>query len=158
MIFSKREAISGGALGPDLVMPLSAAEKKPFDFKVREAKAMAPEFSKSASLEIKLSEGRVRKGKRKVPVFEIVIPQADALRNVRAAIYDVEITSADGSKLALAVYNNAYRHSPDTLKGCAKTVCCVACERIPKGPFTVFVRAVSCWNRRSTPLVKTFQG
>lgn len=158
MTFSKREAISGGSLGPDLVMPLPAAESKPFDFKVREAKAMAPEFSKGAALEIKLSEGMVRKGRRKVPVFEIVIPQADALRNVRAALYDVEITATDGSKLALAVFNNAYRHSPDTPKGKTRTVCSVACERIPKGPFTVSVRAVSCWNRRSTPLVKTFQG
>ena len=158
MVFSRREAISGGALGPDLVMPLPAAENKPFDFRMREAKAMAPEFPKSAALEIRLLEGKLRNGDRKAPVFEIAIPQADALRNVRAAVYDVEITAADGSKLSLAVANVAYRHSPDMPKGKAKAVCSVACERIPKGRFTVSVRAVSCWDRRSAPLTKTFEG
>ena len=158
MVFSRREAISGGALGPDLVMPLPAAENKPFDFRMREAKAMAPEFPKSAALEIRLLEGKLRNGDRKAPVFEIAIPQADALRNVRAAVYDVEITAADGSKLSLAVANAAYRHSPDMPKGKAKAVCSVACERIPKGRFTVSVRAVSCWDRRSAPLTKTFEG
>lgn len=157
MTFSQREAISGESLGPDLVMPLPVAESKPFDFKMREAKAMAPEFSKDAALEIKLSEGRIRKGKRKVPVYEIIIPQADALKNVRAALYDIEITAADGSKLSLAVFNDAYRHSKKTLKGTAKAVCKVACERIPKGDFTVSVRAISCWNRRSAPLVKKYK-
>lgn len=157
MTFSQREAISGESLGPDLVMPLPAAESKPFDFKMREAKAMAPEFSRGAELEIKVSDGEVRKGKRKAPVYEIIIPQADALKNVRAAIYELEITAADNSKLTLAIFNDAYRHSKNTLKGTAKAVCKVACERIPKGDFTVSVRAISCWNRRSAPLVMTYK-
>ena len=156
VLISRREAISGESYGPDLVMPLPAAERRPFDFKMREAKAMAPEFPAGAALTVKRVKGHVRgtpgAKNRKVPVWEITIPRADAVRNARAAAYTLDITTADGSALALGVIDEGFRFPAESARGKACAVCRVACERIPKGGFTVAVRAVSCWGRSSSPI------
>jgi predicted phosphodiesterase len=153
---SRREAISGVSYGPDLVMPLPAAERRPFDFKMREAKAMAPEFPAASVLSVTRKKGNVRGTKAarnvKVHVWEIAFPQADAVRNVLAAAYEVLITGDDGFKLELGVSNDAFRFPADSPKSRTKGVCRVDCSRIPVKRFTVSVRAVSCWGRRSAPL------
>ena len=156
VLISRREAISGESYGPDLVMPLPAAERRPFDFKMREAKAMAPEFPAGAALTVKRVKGHVRgtpgAKNRKVPVWEITIPRADAVRNARAAAYTLDIKTSDGSTLALGVIDEGFRFPAESARGKACAVCRVACERIPKGGFTVAVRAVSCWGRSSSPI------
>lgn len=154
--FSRREAISGESYGPDLVMPLPAAEHRPFDFKMREAKAMAPEFPAGAVLEAKRKKGNLRGTKadrnRKVQVWEFSAPAASAVRNSLAVAYEFEVTGDDGKKLLLAVSNEALRFPADSPKGKTGAVCRVDCSRIAAKHFTVSVRAVSCWGRRSAPL------
>jgi hypothetical protein len=154
--FSRREAIGGESYGPDLVMPLPAAERRPFDFKMREAKAMAPEFPAGAVLGVKRMKGHVRGDKggrnRKVQVWEFSAPAASAVRNSLAVAYEFEVTGDDGAKLEFAVANEAMRFPADSAKGRTGAVCRVDCSRIAAKNFSVSLRAVSCWGRRSAPL------
>ena len=153
---SRREANSGESYGDDILLPLPAAERRPFDFKMREAQAMAPEFPAGAKLRIRRKDGRVRgtaeERNRKVKVWEIAIPRADAVRNVRAAAYQVEINGDDGSKLELEVFDESFRFPANGARGKASAVCLVDCARIPAKSFSVCVRAVSCWGRRSASI------
>lgn len=154
--FIRKEAISGITYGPDLVMPLPAAERMPFDFKMREAKAMAPEFPAGAKLTVKRAKGNVRgtagAKNRKVQVWEIEIPFPGAVRNVVTGAYEIEFTGDDGKKLELSILNEALRFPAGTEKGKANAVCRVDCSRIPSKKFKVSVRAVSCWGKRSAPI------
>ena len=154
--FTRKEAISAITYGPDLVMPLPAAERRPFDFKMREAKAMAPEFPAGAKLVVRRAKGHVRgtagAKNRKVSVWEIEIPRPDAVRNVLAGAYEVQFAGDDGSKLEVSILNESQRFPVGSDKGKAAAVCRVDCARIAAKHFTVSVRAVSCWGKRSAPL------
>ena len=154
--FSRREAVSGESYGPDLVMPLPAAERRPFDFKMREAKAMAPEFPSGAVLSVKRKKGNVRGTKaernRKVHVWEFSAPAASAVRNSLAVAYEFTVAGDDGKKLEFAVLNEALRFPAGGAKSETGAVCRVDCSRIKEKHFTVSLRAVSCWGRRSAPL------
>ena len=154
---SRREANSGESYGEDVIIPLPTAERRPFDFKMREARAMAPEFSSGAKLRIRRKAGRVRgtaaERNRKVNVWEIAIPRADAVRNVRAAAYKIEIKGDDGSKLDLEVFDESFRFPASGPRGKTSAVCLVDCSRIPAKNFSVSVRAMSSWGRCSAPLV-----
>jgi hypothetical protein len=156
IVFSRREAISGEKLGDDLVMPLPAAERRPFDHKLREAKAMAPEFPAAAALKVSRGQGRLRGGKGaknvKADVWRIVIPQANALRNTPAASYDIEAIGENGEREEFAVINEGFRFSPDSARARRDSLAIIACSRIKSGRFTLKVRAVSCWGLRSAPL------
>ena len=153
---SRREANSGESYGSDIVLPLPASEHRPFDFRMREAQAMAPEFPAGAELRIKRRKGHVRgtaaERNRKTPVWEISIPRADAVRNVRAAAYGIEITGDDGSKIELEIFDESFRFPAGSAKGKACAVCRIDCSRITARHFSVSVRAVSCRGRRSAPL------
>ena len=153
---SRREAVSNVSYGPDLVMPLPVAESRPFDFKVRAAKSMAPEFPAGAVLSIKKKKGNVRGAKadrnRKVHVWEFSAPAASAVRNVLVAAYEFTITGDDGSNLVVAASNIALRYPSTIEKGKAGAVCRIDCSRIKAKHFTVSIRAVSCWGRRSAPI------
>ena len=151
MTFSRREAISGESYGPDLVMPLPAAEKRPFDHKLRFAKAMAPEFPNGAKLEIGKKDGKLR-GKKKVKVWEIVIPPANALRNTRPAMYEIEIAAEGGFSLTRAVCNPGARFPETDARANRPVNFRIDASRIPAESFTVRVTAISYWNRRSAPL------
>ena len=156
VVFSRRESIGGEALGPDLVMPLPAAERRPFDHKLREAKAMAPEFPAGAALSVKRTKGKLRgteaNRNQKADVWEISIPCANAVRNARAAKYDIVATLPDGTKESFAIINPGFRFPAGSKRGNEGTVCRIACSRIAAEHFSVQVRAVSCWGRVSAPL------
>jgi hypothetical protein len=153
---SRTEAVSGMSYGPDLVVPLPSSGLRPFDFKMREAKTMAPEFPAGAKLSVKLKKGNVRgtaaDRNRKVSVWEIAIPRPDAVRNATVGAFDVEITGVDGFKLELSILNEAFRFPADNPKHRQQAICRVDCSRVPAKKFSVSVRAVSCWGRRSAPL------
>ena len=156
VVFSRREAISGEQLGDDLVMPLPAAERKPFDHKLREAKAMAPEFPAAASLEVTRAEGKLRgaKGAKKTmaEVWKIVIPQANALKNTVAASYEIEVLGDGGEREEFSVINDGFRFPPQSARARKDAIAIIACSRIKPERFTLKVRAVSCWGLKSAPL------
>ena len=153
VVFSRREFVTGAPLGDDLVMPLPAAEKRPFAFPPRAAKAVAPEFPKGATLAVRRTKWNLRDKRRKnADVWELTIPAATAVRSARAGLYEVTAVGADGKEQLFAMAFEGYRFPLSDPRASAPAVFRVACSRLPADVRTFSVRAVSCWGRKSAPL------
>ena len=95
-------------LGPDWVMPLPAAESKPFAFTERAKRFPAPEFASNAALKAERTKFKPeKKGAKKdeketegPEVFNLTIPAAAQTFANRVWRYDVRVEAKDG-KVAL---------------------------------------------------------
>ena len=161
VVIARREFVTGASLGDDLVMPLPAAEKKPFAFAPRAARAKAPAFPSGASLSVKRLTGALRgkgaKGKhRKADVWEVLIPAALAEATARPRVYEVTAICADGTKREFAMAVPAARFPVSDARVAKPCEFRLACARLPAGGGTFEVRAVSCWGKKSEPLKAPF--
>ena len=154
VVISRREFVTGAALGDDLVMPLPAAENKPFAFGPRAAKAVAPEFPAGAKLAVCRKKGRLRGGKKaaKVDVWELAIPQANAVRSARPGVYEIKACGADGKEQTFGISNTGLRFPASDPRAARPALFRVACSRLPAEGLSFAVRAISCWGRKSAPL------
>ena len=123
----RRDFVYDGKLGPDWTVPLPAANAKPFDFKVRAANAVAPQFPVGAKVTVSgPADGKDRKG-RAVRQLTVTFPAAlqDAA-HTRAYDYEVaaEVEECDIRRIACTkrVYSPAYFLAPEREP---KTVSCV---------------------------------
>ena len=89
--------------------------------------------------------------------MEIVLPPADAEPSARGVRYVITATGADGKKLEVAFLHNAYRFAKDDRRTHAPAKCRIALDRLPPGEVTFEVRAYSCWDKSSEPLVGKFK-
>ena len=155
VVFSRRELVTGASLGNDLVMPLPAAERRPFEFAGRAAAAKPPAFQAGASLSVARVKARLRgwkKGKELSDVWELTIPSANAEKSARAAIYEIEAKGPNGFSKVLGMVNPSARF-PATDARCGDSEKFrVACSRLPEEGLSFSVSAISCWGRRSLPL------
>ena len=153
VVFSRREFVTGAALGDDLVMPLPAAEKKPFAFPPRAAKAVAPEFPAGATLTVRRTKGTLRDKRRKnADIWELTIPAATAVRSARTGVYEITATGPDGKGHVFAMAFEGYRFPLSDPRASAPAVFRVACSRVPAENVTFSVRAISCWGKKSAAL------
>ena len=158
VVFSRREFVTGAQLGDDLVMPLPAAESRPFEFAGRLANAKAPAFPPDAKLAVKRTKGALRGSKkRKVPVWEIVIPVPSAEPSVRVGAFDVTASGPDGFIKRFAMVNPSARFPLSDSRTLEPATFRVACKRLPAGEIKFSVVAASCWGKRSEPLEATVQ-
>ena len=155
IVISRREFVTGVALGDDLVMPLPAAANHPFAFKPRREKALAPEFPAGAVLTVKRGKGMLRGTngkKRKADVWKLTIPAATAVKSARAGVYEVTVTDRTGAAQVFGFSIEAMRFPVGDSRVGQPSLCKIACERLAKEGLTFSVRAVSCWGKKSTPL------
>ena len=158
VVFSRREFVTGVQIGDDLVMPLPAAEKKPFAFAPRAAKAVAPEFPADAKLAVRRTKGLLRATKKKggkkkgAEIWELTIPAATATPSARAGVYEVTAKCADGAEKVFAMAVEGYRFPLTDPRATAPSTFRLACSRLPAGGGTFEVRAISCWGKKSAPL------
>ena len=152
MVFSRREFVTGAALGDDLMLPLPVAERRPFEFAGRAAAAKAPAFPAGAALAAKRKKGKLRGGKKNVDMWELTIPAATAEKSARAAVYEVVAKGPDGFSKTLGMANPGHRFPLTDARSGAAEKFRVACFRLPEKGLSFSVTAVSCWGRRSTPL------
>lgn len=153
VVFSRREFVTGAPIGDDLVMPLPSAEKKPFAFGPRAAKAVAPEFPKGSALAVRRTKGKLRdKGRKGADIWELTIPAANAVRSARAGVYEVTATGQDGKARVFAMAFAGYRFPLSDPRASAPSTFRVACSRLPAEGLTFSVRAISCWGKKSAPL------
>ena len=160
VVFSRRDFANDLPLGEDWVMPLPAAESKPFAFDVREAKAVSPKFASGAALRFatdKVAGRRPRKGAGKRPVVDVYIPPALAEKSAIGVRYIVRAAGADGQPLEVAVLADAYRFAPASQRVQSPTKCRIFAERLAKGEVKFEVRAYSVWGRPSEPLKGRFR-
>lgn len=159
IVISRREFVNDVALTDDMVMPLPAAESKPFAFGPRQAVAKSPRFAAGAALSFAATEARRRgakKGTAKVPCLEIVIPPANAEGSARCVRFTVKATGADGKAADFAILQDGFRFAAADKRSNAPTKLRLALDRLPKGDVKFDVRAWSCWDKASDPLTATY--
>jgi hypothetical protein len=145
----RREFVGNNAveLGPDWVMPLPAAESKPFAFAERAKKVSAPQFAANAVLTVretvaKNRGGRNRKNEKEVieaverKAYELVIPQAEGRDGTRALYYNVAAVSGK-VKIEKRVLAQGFNRAPVRKAAKEPTRCVFAAEGLAAGK-TVF--------------------
>ena len=93
------------------------------------------------------------KKRKKADVWELTIPAATAVRSARAGVYEVTATGPDGKEHVFAMAFPGYRFPLSDPRASAPSVFRVACSRVPTEGLTFSVRAISCWGKKSSPLV-----
>ena len=122
VVIVRRDFLHDESLGDDWIIPLPAADAKPFAYDVRKARDAAPEFAADA----KLAVTREEKG------WLVTIPCADAAAT-RAFRYEVAtgLKDKDGKALTFRAYDAKY-NMPRFMSG-APTKYLVKDEALPKG-------------------------
>ena len=160
IVFSRRDFANDVALTDDQVMPLPAAESKPFAFESRRASAKAPRFADGAALTFAKVAAKCRgakKGAKTKPCVEIAIPPANAEPTARCVRYQIAAKGADGAKAEFALLHDGFRFSKTDKRANAAAKCRIALDRLPAGDVAFEVRACSCWDKASKPLVGKFK-
>lgn len=150
---TRREYFTGQSLGDDWVMPLPAAESKPFEYARRVKSQRAPEFpdnSKVVASKVKhlVKLSKEDKGSEQ-DAYTVKFPAAKATSSLRAREYTVTFTGSDGKKVMRRILSPAF-HLPITNPAIKADVDCIfVASKLPKLPLKVEVRALSCFEKAS---------
>ena len=162
MVVKRHEFVSGLDLGDDWVLPLPAAESKPFAFAARAKKFAAPAFASDAKLtveraKVKIRGGKSPDGKASVPSvakdgFRLTIPAPTV--NVFARSYEFEVVAEakSGVKKTKYVMAEGFNHAPGHAKANAPTPCAFAADELAPGEVTFTVTPLNCYGSRGRPL------
>ena len=156
IVVRRREFLSNLDVGPAWVMPLPAAESRPFAFAERAKKAKAPQFAAGASATVKQLKAKTRGGVEKNCV-ELVFPPADAVADARVLEYEVKAFGADGQTAAFHVLAEGFNHAPAHTRAQANSSCRVSIDRLPAGTTRFEVTPLDTWCTRGKPLSVKFK-
>ena len=149
-------------MGPDWVMPLPAAEPRPFSFVERARKIGAPEFAPGAKLEVSFFKAKTRGSKspdRKHVIksvekdaFRVVIPPAVAKDGARVWRYRIEVGSLTDPQVKY-VLASGYGQSLSAKAVSAPSECVFALDEVPRGKNKVItVTPENCFGRQGRAL------
>ncbi|MBP5510674.1 MAG: metallophosphoesterase [Kiritimatiellae bacterium] len=143
IVVKRREFLSNLDLGDDWVMPLPAAESKPFAFTEHAKKLRAPQFADGAGLKIAQTKtknrgGKSKDGKVKIPSVakdsvQITAPASLPDRNARLYCYEFTAESKSGEKKVKRVLAEGYNHAPEHPRAKLPTLCVFAKDELPAG-------------------------
>ena len=162
IVIRRREMLSGLDVGDDWVMPLPAAESKPFAFAERARKLSAPRFADGAKLEVERTKARNRggkspDGKESVPsvekdAYRISIPPVAPDKSARAFEFEVVAESKGGEKRTKFVMAEGFNHALTHKRATRKTSCAFALDELPKGEVRFVVTPMNCFHGRGASL------
>ena len=158
IVVERREFMSGLDVGEDWVLPLPAAESRPFAFAERAKKIGAPSFPAGASLRIDRRKAKTRGAKAKgkdpeVPSVEkdclaVAIPAAVAKDGARAYYFEVRaVPQGGGAPVLRRILAEGFNHACGHARAKAETVCLFAVDELPKGAVVFSARPVNCFGR-----------
>ena len=163
IVVRRREFMSGLDLGEDWVLPLPAAESKPFAFAERAKKIGVPEFPAGAALSAERVKAKTRgvsaKGSSPAvkPVekdcLKVVVPAAVAKDGARVYYYDVKAAAAGGKPVTRRVIAEGFNHGVRHARASLATECVFALDELPKGAVRFEATPVNCFGRRGRALV-----
>ena len=163
IVVRRREFLSDLDVGDDWVMPLPAAEAKPFAFAEHAKKTGAPRFAAGAALKVARAQAKTRggkspDGKETIPaavkeVFTVTAPATVADGNARGYALEFAAETKDGSKRTKLLMAEGFNHAAGHRKAAAPTVCSFAIDDLPKGEVRFVVTPMNCFQRRGEPLV-----
>ena len=164
IVVKRREFVSDLDLGPDWVMPLPAAESRPFAFAEHAKKFRAPEFPGDAALsvvrqDVKIRGGKSKNGKESIPAdskpgFKITAPPVR--HDPSARLYALEFTaiSADGKRCTKRVIAEGFNHSLKHKKAKSKQWCYFRREELGEGDVRFSATPLNCFGARGRAIEK----
>jgi len=159
---ARRDFIRDCPLGPDWVMPLPAAESRPFAFAEHARTLAAPEFPAGATLTVLKGEAPRRKDyvgdepKGKVPALIVTIPGAAQTAKCRVWRYELVCEDESGKEILKRNILTPDCHLPVALAP-KEIVCPLALADLPAaGGVRVRVTPLSCFGRAGKSLSASF--
>jgi hypothetical protein len=151
IVINRREYFTGQSLGDDWVMPLPAAESKPFAYAKRAKTQRAPEFPPNSKVVASKVKHLVKLSKddkgRYEDAYTVKFPAAESSSSLRAREYTVTFTGSDGNKVMRRILSPAF-HLPITNPIAKADVDCIfVSSMLPKAPLKVEVRPLSCFEK-----------
>ena len=164
IVVERREFLSGLDVGEDWVLPLPAAESKPFAFAERAKKIGAPAFPAGAAVAVAMAKAKTRGAKASgktaaIPPVEkacvkVSIPAAVAKDGARVHYFEVTALAADGKACAVKrVLAEGYNHGIGHKRATLATDCLFALDELPKGKLRFSAKPVNCFGRAGEALV-----
>ena len=161
IVFARRDFLHDLSLGDDWVVPLGRSAPKTYSFAPRKAASVAPQFPASAKLDVRRTRAKTRgvdgkpDSRVEKDVFEITVPQANAVSAARPFEYELYAVVPDGSRTALTTLLDAgYAHSPKNQERQIPLKCPVAVERLPKtGSFRFEAIPVGNWGKKGRSII-----
>lgn len=158
MVISRRDFLFDRSLGGDWVMPLPAAESKPFAYATRAKSSLVPEFASGSSVTVTKGECHrrtdYRKTKGKKAVYNLRFPAAISTDKTRAYEYEITFVGKESGKRVLRRLVAPGFHLPvDHKRALDDVTCSFLAETLPPAPFTVEVRALSSF-MKAGPAIK----
>lgn len=143
-------------LGDDWVMPLPAAESKPFAFAKRARKSTAPQFPTGAKITISRKKAKTRKGRGHEPVEKdallLTFPAALANRIARPFEYEVAAISEVGAKTVFRVLAAGFNHGRTHKDAQGDSTCLIPIDRLPADTVRFEVTPLDSWWNSGEPL------
>ena len=163
IVVKRREFLTNLDLGDDWVMPLPAAESRPFAFAEHAKKVGAPSFISAAKLEVRRTKVKNRGGKSPDGSQTVAAVEKDAFTmtapaavpNRYARLYELEFTaeSKTGERKSKVLMAEGFNHSAKSEKAKARTTCFFALDELPKGEVRFRVTPKNCFHRAGESLV-----
>ncbi len=162
IVVERREFVSGLDVGEDWVLPLPAAESKPFAFAERAKKIGAPSFPSGAALRVERAKAKTRGAKAAgkspeiAPVekdcLKVVVPAAVAKDGARAYYFEVTASAAGGGTVSKRVLAEGFNHGVAHPRAKGDTECFFALDELPKGAVRFSAKPFNCYGRAGARL------
>jgi predicted phosphodiesterase len=162
IVFARREFVYDTSLGEDWVLPLPAAESKPFAFAEHAKKVGVPEFEVGAKLSVKKLKDKNRgynRGKVKIPsvkkdIYEITFPAAKVVASARVMDYEISaVPNAGGEKVVRYVVPEGFNMSVSDRRVKQNVKCRIAVDQMPpEGTFRFEVRPRNSFGKTGAPI------
>jgi len=139
----------------DWVIPLGASAERPYDYNVRTAQSVAPQFAPGAKIAVERVETKNRAGKT-VAAVKLSFPAANAAKGVRPFDYKIEIAGKDGESISRSVLAQGVELGVGSSAAKGPSECTLALETLPAGPLTFKVFPGECFGKLGNPISATF--
>lgn len=162
----RREFLSGLDVGDDWVMPLPAAESRPFAYAERAKSFAAPEFAAGAAVEVKQAKGKNRGGKNAAKKLEVAVAERDVLvvtvpapvQTKASRLFDLEFLAEtkDGKRVLKRVQAVGYNHALAHKKANSAQKCVFAADGFAGQEVRFTVTPVGNFHRRGKSIVSNW--
>ncbi|MBQ3748160.1 MAG: metallophosphoesterase [Kiritimatiellae bacterium] len=165
IVVKRREFVSDLDLGPDWILPLPAAESRPFAFAEHAKRLRTPEFPDGAKLAVSVVMAKNRGGKSggesipsvKKSAFKVIAPAV--VLNEKARLFSLEFTAeiVGGAKITKRVIAEGYQFPVTHKKAGSRHVCIFAKDDLGDGDVRFTVTPINCFGVRGKPLTAEFK-
>ena len=158
IVVKRHEFLSGLDIGADWVMPLTAAESRPFAFAEHAKRHRAPEFPAGAApvvteVNAKNRGGASKDGKEKIPSvrkpsYKVVVPAVKPDDMARLFALEFVAATADGKSQTKRVLPKGFNHSLKHKTARMKQVCYFRKDELGSGKASFTVTPINCFGAR----------